>query len=43
MKVPVTGSSGFIGNHIVEHLQGQAEIRVLDNLRSGHGQNLADF
>jgi UDP-glucose 4-epimerase len=43
MRVLVTGGAGFIGSHIVEHFQGQAEVRVLDNLRSGHRQNLADF
>src|ERR1041385_4598260 len=41
MKVLVTGGAGFIGSHIVEHLQGKAEVRVLDNLRSGFKQNLA--
>ncbi len=41
MKVLVTGGAGFIGSHLVEHLQGQAEVRVLDNLRSGHLRNLA--
>jgi UDP-glucose 4-epimerase len=41
MKVLVTGGSGFIGSHIVEHFQGKAEtIRVLDNLRTGHRHNL---
>jgi UDP-glucose 4-epimerase len=41
MKVLVTGGAGFIGSHIVEHLQGAAEVRVLDNLRSSFTRNLA--
>ena len=41
MKILVTGGAGFIGSHIVEHFQGKAEVRVLDNLRSGHKKNLA--
>jgi UDP-glucose 4-epimerase len=40
MKVLVTGGAGFIGSHIVEHFQSQAEVRVLDNLRSGFKANL---
>jgi UDP-glucose 4-epimerase len=40
MKVLVTGGAGFIGSHIVEHFQGRAEVRVLDNFRSGHRHNL---
>jgi UDP-glucose 4-epimerase len=43
MKVLITGGSGFIGSHIVEHFQGRAEVRVLDNLRSGHRHNLTGF
>jgi UDP-glucose 4-epimerase len=43
MRVLITGGAGFIGSHLVEHFQGQAEVRVLDNLRSGHRQNLAGF
>lgn len=43
MKILVTGGAGFIGSHIVEYLQGRAEIRVLDNLRSGSRHNLATF
>lgn len=41
MKILITGGSGFIGSHIVEHYQRKAaEIRVLDNLRTGHRKNL---
>lgn len=41
MKILITGGSGFIGSHIVEHFQGIAEeIRVLDNLRTGYRHNL---
>jgi UDP-glucose 4-epimerase len=40
MKVLVTGGAGFIGSHIVEYFQGKAEVRVLDNLRSGYRKNL---
>lgn len=43
MKVLVTGGAGFIGSHIVEHFQNKAEVRVLDNLRSGFKRNLAGF
>lgn len=39
-KILVTGGAGFIGSHIVELYQGKAEIRVLDNLRSGNLDNL---
>ena len=43
MRVLVTGGAGFIGSHIVEHFQGKAEVRVLDNLRTGYKHNLAGF
>jgi UDP-glucose 4-epimerase len=44
MKILITGGSGFIGSHIVEHYQGKAdEIRVLDNLRTGYRHNLDGF
>jgi len=43
MKILVTGGAGFIGSHLVEHFQGKAEIRVLDNLRSGYRRNLDGF
>ena len=43
MRVLVTGGSGFIGSHIVEHFQGKAEVVVLDNFRSGHRTNCGTF
>ena len=42
-KVLVTGGAGFIGSHIVEELQGKAEVVVLDSLRSGYKANLDGF
>lgn len=39
-RILVAGGAGFIGSHIVELYQGKAEIRVLDNLRSGNRRNL---
>ena len=41
MRVLVTGGAGFIGSHIVGDFQGRADMRVLDNLRSGFKSNLA--
>ena len=43
MRILVTGGSGFIGSHLVEHFQGKAEVRVLDSLRSGYRANLDGF
>lgn len=44
LKVVVTGGSGFIGSHVVEHWLGQgAEVHVIDNLRSGRKENLEQF
>jgi len=40
MRVLITGGAGFIGSHIAEHFQGKAEVRVLDNLRTGYKRNL---
>lgn len=40
MRILITGGAGFIGSHIVEQFQGRAEIRVLDNLRTGFRANL---
>ncbi len=36
MRVLITGGAVFIGNHLVEGWQGKAEVRVLDNLRTGY-------
>jgi UDP-glucose 4-epimerase len=41
MRILITGGAGFIGRHIVEHFQHQAEVRVLDNLRRGFKSNLS--
>ncbi|MFZ4775601.1 MAG: NAD-dependent epimerase/dehydratase family protein [Terrimicrobiaceae bacterium] len=40
MKVLITGGSGFIGSHVVEHYRDRAEVIVLDDLRTGHRKNL---
>ena len=40
MKILITGGSGFIGSHLVEHYHDRAEVVVLDSLRSGYRQNL---
>lgn len=40
MKVLITGGAGFIGSHVAEYFQGKAEVRILDNLRSGYRKNL---
>lgn len=41
ISVLITGGAGFIGSHIAEHFaQRGAEVRVLDNLRSGFTRNL---
>ena len=40
MIILVPGCAGFIGSPIVEHFQDTAEVRVLDNLRSGFPRNL---
>lgn len=43
MKYLVTGGAGFIGSHIVDALVANGhDVVVLDNLSSGHRENLAD-
>ena len=42
MKYLVTGGCGFIGSHIAEELVKQGyKVRILDNLSSGHEENIA--
>jgi UDP-glucose 4-epimerase len=43
MNILVTGGSGFIGSHIVEHYHRNATVTVLDNFRSGFRHNLDGF
>jgi UDP-glucose 4-epimerase len=43
MQILITGGAGFIGSHLVEHFQGVATVRVLDDLSSGFERNLAGF
>ena len=43
MRILVTGGAGFIGSHIVEYFHERAEVRVLDNLRTGFKRNLLPF
>ncbi|MBM3868177.1 MAG: NAD-dependent epimerase/dehydratase family protein [Verrucomicrobia bacterium] len=39
-RVLITGGAGFIGSHLVRRFAGQAEVTVLDDLRSGYARNL---
>jgi UDP-glucose 4-epimerase len=39
-KILITGGCGFIGSHIAEMLQHDAEVIVFDNLRTGRLRNL---
>ncbi len=41
MRILITGGAGFIGSHLAESFQGGAEVRVLDNMATGHARNLA--
>jgi UDP-glucose 4-epimerase len=39
-RVLITGGAGFIGSHLVRHFASQAQVTVLDDLRSGYAKNL---
>lgn len=39
-RVLITGGAGFIGSHLARRFADQAEVTVLDDLRSGHARNL---
>ena len=41
MNVLITGGAGFIGSHLATRLEGEANVRVLDDLSTGRRQNLA--
>ena len=41
LKVVVTGGAGFIGSHIAEYWsQHDAEVHLIDNLRTGNYENI---
>lgn len=40
MRVLITGGAGFIGHHLADHFAGRAEVRILDNLRTGSLTNV---
>ena len=44
MKVVITGGCGFIGSHIVEYwISRNADVHIIDNLRSGYKKNIEIF
>ncbi len=40
MRILITGGAGFIGSHLAESFQGEAEVRILDDLSTGAAENL---
>lgn len=43
MKITITGGAGFIGSHLVERLYRNNEVVVIDNLSTGHKENIVQF
>lgn len=44
MKIVITGGAGFIGSHIAEYWNNlDADVHIIDNLRSGFEKNLEGF
>jgi UDP-glucose 4-epimerase len=41
MRILITGGAGFIGSHLAGHFHRRTAVRVLDDLRTGHRDNLA--
>jgi UDP-glucose 4-epimerase len=39
-RILITGGAGFIGSHLVAHFAENADVTVLDDLRSGYARNL---
>jgi UDP-glucose 4-epimerase len=40
MTILITGGAGFIGSHLAGHFHQRADVRVLDNFRTGSRKNL---
>lgn len=40
MRILITGGAGFIGSHLIEAWEDEAEVLVLDNFRTGYERNL---
>lgn len=43
MKIVITGGAGFIGSHLVEKLIESCDLHVIDNLSTGHFENIKKF
>jgi UDP-glucose 4-epimerase len=41
MTLLITGGAGFIGSHLTQNFKGRAAVRLLDNFRTGHRENVA--
>ena len=43
MKIVITGGAGFIGSHLAESLYKNSDLHVIDNLSTGHIENINKF